>query len=84
MNRLALGKPVTQEKTRLTCPKVRASGRRLQRVDGFQAERSFFLLEYQKEGKGLQAPTPIPPCALTLQYLQTTFSLTHKRNLVCR
>ena len=88
MNRLALEKQVSQEKKRLTSPEVRAAVRRLQRLDGLQAERSFFLLQYQEEDKRWQAPTPFAPCAPTLQYLQTTLSLSShsslKRNLVCR
>ena len=88
MNLLALEKPVSQEKKRLTSPEVRAAVRRLQPLNALQAERSFFLLEYQEEDKRWQAPTPFPPCAPTLQYLRSTLSLSShsslKRNLVCR
>ena len=83
MKLLALEKPVSQQKKRLTSPEVRAAVRRLQRLG-----TRFFLLEYQEEGKEWQAPTPFAPCAPTLQYLQTTLSLSShsclKRNLVCR
>lgn len=81
MNQLALEKPVSQEKKRLTSPEVRAAVRRLQRLDVLQAERFFFLLEYQEEGEGWQAPTPFPPCAPTLQYLQTTLCLSFHSSL---
>ena len=89
INRLALEKPVSQEKKGLTSPEVRAAVRRPQRLGTrFRQSGFFFLLEYQEEGKGWQTPTPFAPCASTLQYLQTTLSLSShsslKRNLVCR